>query len=293
MRFSCLELTNIDILGVAENHLAGESVLSVTGYTWFGQNRKRLHVRARTGSGGIGFLVRNEIMENFHVVICDDSYEGILWIKLQDKLNKSDVLYSCVCYLPPINSTRTCDANEYFDMLINQIHIYGKDAFFYICGDFNSRCSEMEDFIPGIDILPERKVLDFTANAYGENMCDFCINANCCILNGRNSKKDNFTFVSTQSSSVVDYCLVPYEAIEKFTNFEVLTVTELTEKTQFFSQIDSITVKPDHSLLMWDLNVNTHDIAKTVESNEISEHRYLKFDVQNTPNHMFQDNIEE
>ncbi|VDH98527.1 Hypothetical predicted protein [Mytilus galloprovincialis] len=60
----------------------------------------------------------------------------------------------------------------------------------------------MEDFIPGIDIFPERKVLDFTANAYGKNVCDFCINANCCILNGRSSKKDNFTFVSTQGSSV-------------------------------------------------------------------------------------------
>ena len=82
---------------------------------------------------------------------------------------------------------------------------------FYICGDFNARCGEATDFIEGVDNLPIRTALDFTHNAYSDVFIDFLINVNCCIVNGRNSIQDDFTYVSTRGSSVVDYCLVPYE----------------------------------------------------------------------------------
>ena len=40
----------------------------------------------------------------------------------------------------------------------------------------------------------------FQANKYGHSLIDFLINSNFCILNGRNSVKNDFTSVSTKGS---------------------------------------------------------------------------------------------
>ena len=55
-------------------------------------------------------------------------------------------------------STRNIDACEFFDNLICQIHRYCKDSMFSSLGDFNARCSDFEDFIAGVDPIPERNV---------------------------------------------------------------------------------------------------------------------------------------
>ena len=55
LRNSCISHLNLDIIGIAESHLMKDETLSVEGYQWFGQNRDRLHVNARKGSGGVGF----------------------------------------------------------------------------------------------------------------------------------------------------------------------------------------------------------------------------------------------
>ena len=78
----------------------------MSGYTWFGQNRTSLHFRAKKGSGGVGFLVRNSLFNQFYINVCEDSYEGILWLELKDKQN-SKILRACVCYLVPEFSPET------------------------------------------------------------------------------------------------------------------------------------------------------------------------------------------
>ena len=57
---------------------------------------------------------------------------------------------------------------------------------------------------------------------YSDIFIDFLINVNCCIVNGRNSIQDDFTFVSPRGSSMVDYCLVPYEHLRCISNFSVI-----------------------------------------------------------------------
>lgn len=125
-------------------------------YRWCGQNRKSLHVNARVGSGGVGFLVRDDVINMFDVSILDDEYEGILWLKLQSIENKDDCFCICVCYLPPENSTRAVNVNEFYDTLLTQIYTYQNLSIQFICGDFNSRVSDMDDYIAGVDILSER-----------------------------------------------------------------------------------------------------------------------------------------
>ena len=56
LRKSCLKHLDFDSIGIAETHLTGSDVLQVDNFQWFGSNRQNIHVRARTGSGGVGFF---------------------------------------------------------------------------------------------------------------------------------------------------------------------------------------------------------------------------------------------
>ena len=73
---------NVDILGIGETHLTGSQTILIPGFTWYGQNRTELHRRARTGSGGIGFLFSDAFLENFDITVLDDNTEGMMWLKL-------------------------------------------------------------------------------------------------------------------------------------------------------------------------------------------------------------------
>jgi len=52
----------------------------MNGYKWFGKNRQDLHKNAKRGSGGVGFLIKNHLVETFEIGILSESIEGILWI---------------------------------------------------------------------------------------------------------------------------------------------------------------------------------------------------------------------
>ncbi|VDH96384.1 Hypothetical predicted protein [Mytilus galloprovincialis] len=204
----------------------------------------------------------------------------MMWINITDKGGKFQ-FNACVCYLPPVDSTRNVDAQDFYDTVLSQIHTYGKTGLFFMCGDLNSRCADMEDFIPGVDDIIERDVIDYVSNAYGEILCDFLINSNCCILNGRNTKRNNYTYVSTRGSSVVDYCIVPYENVCRFTDFEVSTMSELMQNYNLFDSVDQCVSKPDHSLLAW--NMCLDKLTKSHDENKSKETEVKKFDFSNIP----------
>ena len=50
-----------------------------------------------------------------------------------------------------------------------------------ICGNFNSRCGDLNEFIAGIGGIPQRNNVDFKTNSYGEIFIDDLINTNFCI----------------------------------------------------------------------------------------------------------------
>jgi hypothetical protein len=43
LRSSCVLYLNYDIIGIAESHLLGDSVLELDGYRWYGFNRAHIH----------------------------------------------------------------------------------------------------------------------------------------------------------------------------------------------------------------------------------------------------------
>ena len=191
MRETCINGLDLDLIGIVETHLKGDELLAVDGFKWFGRNRKTLHFRARTGSGGVGFLVKNEILHDFNVITLDDSNDDILWLQLEN-IYDGFKLIACVCYLPPENSSRQVDANTFFDNLLTGLYEYQNLGKLFICGDFNSRCGDDDDFITGIDSVCKRDVLDYTSNRYGQLFIEFLINCNMCMLNGRNCIKNDF-----------------------------------------------------------------------------------------------------
>lgn len=115
---SCINSQDLHIVGIAETHLVNDSVINVDNYEWFGNNRKHIHIRAKTGSGGVGILVKKDLLSTFKVTIGDNSEDGILWIRFTEIGKSYNCFYVCVVYLPPEFSARSVNAHNFFDVLM-------------------------------------------------------------------------------------------------------------------------------------------------------------------------------
>ena len=276
-------------MGVAETHLTGVQVASIAGYRWFGQNRTRLHHRARSGSGGVGLFISDRMCMDYNCEILDDSVEGILWLKLTAKphLCVNQVFSVAVCYLPPANSTRQVDAADFYENLLSDVFRFQKLGPFCIMGDFNSRCANVQDYIEGVDAIAERNIVDVLSNSYGELLIQFLISANCCILNGRNYHNNDFTCVSSKGLSVVDYILVPYEILHWFSDFRVVRSKDLFTQAGCVSTIDTSRVIPDHSCLTCSMTFPAGLTSPTQYTNQRNEDMvsFTAFNLSSIPEH--------
>ena len=82
--------------GISETHLYDGQKVELSEYKWYGQNRTK-HIKARKGSGGIGILVKNSLLNYYKVEILDSETEGILCLQFSSKYN--DGGFCCyVCY---------------------------------------------------------------------------------------------------------------------------------------------------------------------------------------------------
>ena len=79
----------------------------------------------------------------------------------------------CVCCLPPDGSSRHIDPNEFFSNLLSQIYLYQDSGPYILCGDFNARCGDQQDFIEGVDEVQHREIIDYRKNGYGDLLVDF------------------------------------------------------------------------------------------------------------------------
>ena len=220
LRSSCILNYDFDIVGIAETHLRRDETISRPGNNWIGYIRLNLHINANTGSGGIGFFSKNDLYLDFTITVLDKSSKGILWLKFVHK-RESVVFMSCVCYLPPENSSRTFDVNSFYEILTTDIYKFQTDGLLFVCGDFNSRCGALEDFLCGVDEILHCDVIDFKFHKYGELLIESLTSTNMCMLNGRNYITNGFTSVSTKGLSVVSYCFTTRDNICKLSAFSV------------------------------------------------------------------------
>ena len=121
---------DLHIVGIAETHLVNDSVINVDNYEWFGNNRKHIHIHAKAGSGGVGILVKKDVLSTFKVTIEDNPEDGILWIRFTEIGKWYNCFYVCVVYLSP--AARSVNAHNFFDVLMEQIYTIPNGNFF-IC----------------------------------------------------------------------------------------------------------------------------------------------------------------
>ena len=153
----------------------------------------------------------------------------------------------CVCYLPPENSSRGNESQEFLDNMLSQIYVHHHPLIsLVICGDFNARLGEKQDYSDSADTVPKRIIVDKTLNRYGHHILDFLNDPCCCILNGRGDPKlDNYTSVSPRGRAVVDYMIVPRDQLSLFSEFQVQTVSDLANE----HRLTPSSRMPDHSVL--------------------------------------------
>lgn len=213
------------------------------GYDWYGNNRKDLHPRAVSGSGGVGVLVKQSLTSHYLVELIDRNHEGILWIKFTDKVDHDFSFLICAVYLLPEGSSRGNVAQEFYDMLLTQVYTYWSDEPLLICGDLNGRIGRKVDN----QHAPARACLDETSNKYGGHLIEFLEDISACVLNGRlNAVDNNYTYVTTRGKSVVDYIICPLSQLSSVLNFEVKLMSDLINPVNYGERCRV----SDHSLLI-------------------------------------------
>ena len=271
-RKSVLDIYKYDILCISETFLQGDNSIEVNGYIYYGNNRNKIHKKAKRGSGGVGILVKESLLTEYNVEILDKSNEGILWLKLSSVIDKQS-LCICSCYLPPKYSKHAINADVFYQRLIEDVYVHQNDGLICICGDFNSRLGDIPDYIEGADNIPHRAVHDYEENEYGNLLADFLINSNMCILNGRNNSKDNYTCISHKGKSVIDYLIVPHDQLHFWESMKVITMNEVINDNGIHPPVSI----PDHSLLMCKLKaIEVMSDGKDTENNVTKKMYNLK-----------------
>ncbi|MES9883911.1 MAG: reverse transcriptase family protein, partial [Sedimenticola sp.] len=217
---------NLDIIAICETFLRKDDKITLEGFKWIGHNRSYTHPNARRGAGGVGFLVRETLLEDYECILINRDLQDVLWVKLIPRRVAHEPICMCVCYLPPDGSTRTNDPEHFFDTIMSQVYQYQSEGLIHVCGDFNARVADDIDYIEGVDMVPHREVIDEGSNKYGSLLIDFLVDCNMCMLNGRIGT-NGFTHVSHRGRSVVDYMLVPYEQLSSYEGFQVHTMTKI------------------------------------------------------------------
>ena len=90
-----------DVIALVETWLKGEEEIMVEGYRWFGYNRRTLHRKAVRGSGGVGVLIREEVLKEYAVEVLDSDVDDVLWVRLSNEEEEEGSLVLAVCYLLP------------------------------------------------------------------------------------------------------------------------------------------------------------------------------------------------
>jgi hypothetical protein len=122
---------------------------------------------------------------------------------------------------------------------------------YLIGGDFNARIGDLADYIEGVDDLSERTITDYTRNSQGENLVDFLIKSNSCVLNGRCPGVDEYTVINSINMSVVDFAITAHETVTNWTKLDVLNIGAILETC---GQTPIGNCKPDHSMILVEID---------------------------------------
>ena len=111
-----------DVIYINETHFQGNASIELQNYTYYGLNRKLIHIHAQKCSAGIGIFVKDKLLSTFNVSVFDKSYDGILDISFISE--NTDVHLPSLLYIYHRNLLRGDVIQQRF------MHIYWEK---YIC----------------------------------------------------------------------------------------------------------------------------------------------------------------
>lgn len=279
---------NFDLICITETHLPGTSNIVMSNYTWFGHNRKCTHFRSRRASGGVGWLIKNELLSDYSFNVIDKSFEGIIALECKHLATNFTMILIGV-YLPPENTTWGRESAQFFAHLVMLSYQFTYADLLFICGDMNARISDKPDYIPEVDDMSKRQNIDQSNNSHGDLLIEFLKDTKMCILNGRlTPHMDNFTCVSSKGRSVVDYLCIPHECLRFCDMCKVTTPSEAVDKFNLQRLINNRCKMPDHSLIYSNItinySVNSHEPRSNTLNYNTWEHLRPPLGIENPTN---------
>ena len=142
-----MKLSNCDIISINETWFKNDlDHIDIDGFRWWGHNRKLLNKKCRSGSGGVGVLIRNKLCYEYDINIIDKSFEGILCLKFTDKMSDYSFIFMSI-YLPPENSMYGRDPHPFYNHLLGLLYSNEDIDAVYLAGDVNGRVGNLTLFL--------------------------------------------------------------------------------------------------------------------------------------------------
>ena len=132
-----------------------------------GHCRNARHLRANRHFGGVGMLINRQLYELYVITMICDNIDGVMGVLFSDKCTGLKFIVFAV-YLPPEDSPWGRNADNFFSYLLSQMYIFSDVDHVFICGDVNARIGNSLDYMPDVDELRDRKVIDSVKNKHGE-----------------------------------------------------------------------------------------------------------------------------
>lgn len=223
---------NFDITGYDCVHLYGN---------------KAFNTRKGRFSGGITIYYKQYLHKYVNVV--ETHQNGIVWLELSKSLfDSNENVYLCCTYMPPYNST-VIDTNsfDFFEEIESGIERYKTKGKCFIFGDFNCRTSNASDILKYDEFIdhdpylsnlsnyiniPARTSRDKVIDNPGKRLIQFCLSTSYIIGNSRLHNDQgigDYTFHSSQGSSVVDYLLLHIDDFDSISDFNIITPNEFSD----------------------------------------------------------------
>lgn len=172
----------------------------------------KINKKGRASSGLIIFYKKD-------VTLIKELYSSKDWIFIKIKVNNIIIIYGLV-YLSPLLDNKICTQlyNILLDLEIHNVPII-------INGDFNARLGKFQNdiYFSTMYLNKSRECLDNIVNQRGKIFINLINDLNLILLNGR-SKRDfngDYTFISTNGASCIDFSLINHLGINLIYDFYV------------------------------------------------------------------------
>ena len=158
------QIKGFDVIGLVETHLRDSIPSPLNKYKIYHYHRLQ-DVNAKRNFGGITILVKDAISKG--VIVLKSRNSNYQWVKF-DKLyfNMQKDLYLCFVHVAPVNSTYTAKHGDQLDDLESEIISFATLGNIIVCGDFNARTSNFNDYIDN-----DSEKYNMSDEEYVEDMC--------------------------------------------------------------------------------------------------------------------------